>query len=242
MIGWIILIFAIWYIFNQRANICAFVARASIGNGDFELAMKIYDFAYKIGKMKFGNNLDYAYFALKTGDIDKADKLFNLLRMSPLKPVEKMQLKATHALVFWKRGDVETAIEMLEEAVNKMPNTTFYGSLGYMYIYNNQFTEALELNKKAYEYNSNDLIILENLALTYFKLGEMDQAKIYYEKLMGMNPVLPDCLYEYGQFLLKCGDTEKAKESFKKALDGNFSFLTMVTREEIQREIDNLTE
>lgn len=242
MIGWLILIFAIWYLFNQRANICAFVARASCGNGDFELAMKIYDFAYKIGKMNFLNSLNYAYFALKTGDIDKADRLFNLLRMSPLKPIEKMKLKETHALVYWKRGDVETAIEMLEEAVNKMPNTTSYGSLGYMYIYNNQFTEALELNTKAYEYNPNDLIILENLALTYFKLGEMDHAKTYYEKLMELEPALPDCLYEYGQFLLKCGDTEKALSAFKKALDGNFSFMTMVTRQEIQREIDNLTE
>ena len=242
MIGWIILIFAIWYVFNQRANICAFVARASCGNGDFDLAMKIYDFAYKFGKMKFFNHLNYAYLALKTGDIDKADKFFNLLRMSGLKPAEKIQLKATHALVFWKRGDVTTAIEMLEDAVSKMPNTTSYGSLGYMYIFNNQFTEALELNKTAYEFNSNDIIILENLALTYFKLGEMEQAKIYYEKLMEMNPTLPDCLYEYGQFLLKCGDKEKALEAFKKALLGNFSFMTMVTREELQREIDNLSE
>lgn len=240
MIGWLILIFAVYYIFTQRSNICAFVARASYGNGDFETAMKIYDYAYKIGKMKFQNSINYAYLALKTGDMDKADKIFNLLRMSPLKANEKMQLKATHALVFWKRGDVGTAIEMLEEVVAKMPTTSSYGSLGYMYIYNNQYSEALELNKIAYDYNPSDIIILENIALTYFKLGEMERAEEYYNKLMELDPHLPDCLYEYGQFLLKTGDVEKAKTYFKKALDGNFSFMTMVTIEEIEKQIQNL--
>ena len=240
MIGWIIGLVAVVYLFVRRADIVAGIARIQYGKGNTERAMKLYDFAYKFGKMKFNSALNYAYLTLKTGDIDKADKLFNMLRMTPLKPQEKIQLKASHALVYWKRGDIADAIEMLEEVIEKAPSTTTYGSLGYMYIYDGKYQKALEFNLKAYDYNSSDIIITENVALTYFKLGEMDKAKEYYDKLMPMNPPYPDCLYEYGQFLIKCGDTQEGIKYYKKALECNFSFLSIVKRTDIIREIEQL--
>jgi len=240
MFGTLILIVSIVFLFMQRANLVAVIARFIYAKGKTELAMKVYDFAYKIGKMNFGNSSLYAYLTLKTGNVDKADKLFNLIRMTGLKPHEKMSLKSSHALVFWKKGDVKTAIEMLEEVVEKAPSTNNYGSLGYMYIFDGQYQKALEFNLKAYDYNSSNVIIVENLALTYFKLGEMDNAKKYYDELMALDPQFPDCLYEYGQFLIKCGDIQEGINQYKKALNCNFSFMTMVKRTDIIREIEEL--
>ncbi len=240
MIGKLIMLAAIVYLIVKRSDIIAGAARIVYARGKTEKAMKMYDFAYKIGKMKFNPNLNYAYLTLKNGDIEKADKLFNMLRMTPLKPQEKMQLKASHALVFWKKGEVSEAIEMLEEVIEKVPTTATYGSLGYMYIYSGQYQKALDFNLKAYDYNSSDIIITENVALIYFKLGEMDKAKEYYDKLIAMNPPFPDCLYEYGQFLIKCGDTQRGIEYYKKALDCNFSFLSVIKRTDIIRELEQL--
>lgn len=242
MFLWFVLIVIVVTVVIQRANILAVIAQIVYANYKPSLGLKIYDIAYKIGKLNFKNSSMYAYINLKNGNIDLADKIYNLIRLTGMKPDQKLALKASHALVYWKRGETDTAIEMLEQVVDDAPSTTSYGSLGYIYICDGQLQKALELNKKAYEFNSDDVIIIENLALTYFKLGEMENARIYYEKLMEKEPMLADCLFEYGQFLAKCGDLQQALKYYKMALDCKFTFMTVVTRNDILNEIDKIEE
>lgn len=240
MIGKIILLLAVAFVIWKRGDLCAAAAKFIYARGKSENWKKAFAIAEKLGGMSFTNKVLYAYLLLKDGDIDEANKKFALLSMERLTKEQRLQLKSSYALVFWKRGEIDTAIEMLEEVVEITPTSTTYGSLGYMYAYNGNLTRALEFNQKAYEYNDTNAIITDNLAFTYYKIGEYAKAREYYEKLMEMNPTFPEAYYGYGRLLVEMGEKEKGLEMVRRALGASFSFLTMTDRQEINAYLDSL--
>lgn len=61
---------------------------------------------------------------------------------------------------------------------------------------------------------------------------------------MEKNPSFPEAYYHYSLLLLKKGEKEKAFETVKKALDYKITFLSGVTKAEIEekiREIEEMT-
>ena len=224
----------LFFIIKNISNIIAIVAQYKYVSGNAEGGLKLYKIASKFGKMNFGNRLRYAYLTLKEGYIDEADKLFNLISMEKLKPIERAKLKESHALVAWKRGELDDAIEKLEYVHNNFKSTTTYGSLGYMYIHSGNLEKALEYNLEGYEYNNENGIIVDNLAFTYLKLKDYENAEKYYNELFELNPTFPEGYYEYGKYLIETkGEKEKGVELVKKALDCRFSFLSMFTRRDV---------
>ena len=193
-----------------------------------------------MGGMSFNNKVLHAYLLLKEGELEKANKLFALLSMDRLTPQQKLQLKGSYALVFWKNGEVGTAIEMLEEVIEKAPSTSVYGSLGYMYAFNNNLSRALEFNQMAYDYNNTNAIIVDNLAFTHYKRGEFEEAKKYYQELIKMQPSFPEAYYGYGRLLVEMGDRNEGIKMLKQALESNFSFLSMINKEEIYSFLNTL--
>ncbi|MDR0405830.1 MAG: tetratricopeptide repeat protein [Clostridiales bacterium] len=226
----------------QRGNLLSAAARFVYARGKSEGWKTLFALAAKIGGMNFNNRMLHAYLLLKDGDADEANKKFALLSMERLTKEQRLRLKGSYALVYWKRGEVDTAIEMLEEVVDAAPSTTTYGSLGYMYAYNGNLSRALEFNEKAYEYNSTNAIIVDNLAFTYYKTGEYTKAKEYYEKLLELNPTFPEAYYGYGRLLVELGEREQGLAMVRRALSANFSFLTMTGRQEINAYLDSFSE
>jgi tetratricopeptide (TPR) repeat protein len=242
MVGTLILAASLIFVFWKRGDICSSIAKLIYSRGKSESWKKWFKVADKLGGMSFQNKVLYAYLLLKDGELDEANKKFALLSMERLTEAQRLTLKSSYALVFWKRGDVEAAIEMLEEVAEKAPATAVYGSLGYMYAYNGNLSKALEFNQKAYDYNDTDAIIVDNLAFTYYKRGEYEKAKEYYEKLMELNPTFPEAYYGYGRLLVEMGETQKGLEMVRKALSANYSFLSMVDRQEINDYLSSFEE
>lgn len=233
IIVWILLIIVLYLLFKSRSDMVAAIARIKYVKGDTPNAIRLYKFANKIGKMGFDNRLQHAYCTLREGDIDEANKLFNMMAMEKISPAQRGQLKQSHALVLWKRGDIDGAIEMLEEVHSQFISTTTYGSLGYMYIHRGKLEKALEYNLEAYEYNSDNGIIVDNLAYTYLKSGDYENAEKYYKILFDMNPTFPEGYIAYGKYLVEKGEKEEGLALVKKALDCSFSFLSMDSRRDI---------
>lgn len=233
IIAWITLLILIYFLLKNRSNILASFARYQYGMGKTESAFKLYKFADKFGKMSVDHRLQYAYYTLKEGEIDEADKLFNLIGMERLTPDKRAKLKESHALVMWKRGEIDEAIEMLEYVHNNYVSTTTYGSLGYMYAYSGNLDKALEYNLEAYEYNDTDAIIVDNLAYTYLRLKDYENAEKYYKKLFELDPKFPEGYFEFGKYLVQKGSKEEGIEYVKKALNCRFSFLSMHSRRDI---------
>ncbi len=65
--------------------------------------------------------------------------------------------------------------------------------------------EQILYYEKAYSLKPTDRLTLHGLAFNYEKLGNKNKANIYYQKLLENNPTDTD-FYNYGLFLISCGD------------------------------------
>lgn len=151
-----------------------------------------------------------------------------------------MVLKSNMALVQWKKGNLDEAINTLEEVIKKYETSNIYGSLGYMLIQKGDLDKALEFNLKASEYNSSNAIIMDNLGQTYYLRGNYDKATEIYENIMETNPTFPDAYYNYALVLKARKEYSKAIEIAKKALNYQLSFLSTITRQQIDSLISEL--
>ena len=132
---------------------------------------------------------------------------------------------------------------MLEYVHEHFVSTTTYGSLGYMYIHSGNLKKALEYNLEGYEYNPKNDIIVDNLAFTYLKLEDYENAEKYYQELFDMEPRFPEGYFEYGKYLIEVkGEREQGIELVKKALDCRFSFLSMSSRRDILDYLEKIGE
>lgn len=228
--------------FLSRAYLFALLGSRAYTSGHTSKALNFYKRAYSTRRCKPVVVISYAYLLLKAGKTEDAGKILNTLANSGLNLDDKMNAKSNLALVAWKKGNIDEALEILEEVYKTYKNTTVYGSLGYMLILKGDLERALAFNLEAYEYNNNNNVIQDNLGQTYFLRGEYDKAEEIYASLMSTNPGVPGINYNYGLLLASTGRHEKALEYMKKALSLDINPLSGVTEEEIRNKIQQLEE
>jgi len=228
LIAWVILMLCL------RSDVIAVFSRYQWKKGDTPKALKGMAIADKIGKMSAENLMYYGFIALRDGDVELARKKLTSASMSNPKPVLKKKIKSMLALVAWKEGDIELAIEMLEEIISEVKTTEIYQDLGLMYILNGDEEKALEFNLEAYEYNSDNMGIMDNLAESYALCGDTEKAAEIYEELLEKEPHFPEPYYGYGILLIEKGERERGIELIEESLDKRFTFLSVKSRAEVE--------
>lgn len=228
------------YAFMKRGDLLANIARITIAKGNTSKGYKWLEKGYKMGGMSFENKLTYAFMTFKNGNMDKANMLYNLLKMENKKPEQVVRIKASQALIYWKQKDYKTAIEMLEEVLEKGKNSVTYGSLGLIYFESGNLQRAMEVNQEAYEYNPDDMVILDNYASSLFKSGDLEKAEEIYLKLHEKNPHFPEAYLGYGKLLIAKDEHEKGIKMIEEALTKRFQFTSTVTYDEIEAYLENL--
>jgi len=210
------------------------------GKGNLQQAEKWFSLA--AGSKKAGTDVlvNYGFVLFKAGKLKEAEEVLLKAVKNSKNQDEKNLAKSNLALIVWKKGELDKAYEMLREVITEYRNTAVYGSLGYLAIEKGDLDEALKINLEAYDYNSDNAIILDNLAHLYHLRGEMDKAKEMFEKLMEKEPRFPEAYFDYGKYLEDAGDLEKAREMFSRALKCTFNFNNTITREQVQQELDRL--
>ncbi|MBQ2966747.1 MAG: tetratricopeptide repeat protein [Clostridia bacterium] len=241
----------IWRIYLQKA-------RNANAKGDTDLAI-----SYMYQMLKYRPNAKakilLGYFLLKKNRIEQAEEIFEKHIMTDkqvLKPAKKrkkdgkiklnkleMSAKTNYALLLWKKGDIQKAIELLEYVHAHMRTTDLYCNLGYLYILSGDMEKALKYNLKAYDFNPNHNGICDNLAYTYYKRGEYDDALELYEEIMEheKKPGFPECYYNYGVVLAHFGEKEKAAKQFEHALQLEFDGFCNITKEQVEDALKNLS-
>jgi len=238
MIFWItlaLLLYGVWYTYSHRGDLLAGKALRLFKEGKNAEAIRIFRKAEKTGKMAVTNQINFAYTLLKSGFLDEARTTYNFASLSKkAKKDEKIVIKSQLALVEWKSGNLKVATEMLEEVFKTYKNSLIYQSLGLMYLLGPSKEKALEFCLEAYDYNSDDNVIVDNLAEAYILNGETEKAEALYEELMERKPAFPDAYFGYGMLLLNKGEKERALSLFDTALHKPFSFLSPITKEKVQ--------
>ncbi len=228
------LIFAI--IYTKRADIYSLKAQMSF-NTDSKKSFELFEKAYKTGKLKPNVALFYAYLILRDGRLDEAKaKIDEILQnsKSKLTDTDKNNAKLNLAIIKWKSNSLKDAIKMGEEIYSSgFKTTALYGTLGYWYILDKNYQKALEFNKEAVDYNSTDLVILDNLAQNYYFLGDIEKSYQMYEEILQKNPTFVEPYYNFALVLIKKGENERVAELLQKALDMPEKFLSNVSHKEI---------
>lgn len=228
----IIIAFSIW----RRGTILVGMAANALVKGDKAKAERLYRLADKIGGMNFDATLNCGYFFIKNGFLTEARIIFNRTAMEgKLKKVQKQRLRSINSLVMWKDGQLDDAIEVLEDLLDEGYITSVvYETLGLFYIIKKDKEKALKLCLEAYEYNSDDDVILDNLAEAYALCGKTEKAMEVYEKVIEREPHFPEPYYGYGVLLMENGRHSEGVEYLGKALEKSFSFLSTLSRERVE--------
>lgn len=217
-------------------------AKIKYNKGDIDGAERIYERVSKKHTPSADNQLMYGYILLRKGKIERARKVLTIASMSKGKPLVKARIKAMLALVTWKEGDIDTAIEMLEEVIAEFKNTAIYQDLGLLYILKGDKEKALNFNKEAYEFNSDDHVIMDNLAEAYALCEENEKSREIYEQLIEKEPRFAEAYWGYGELLIKLGEKEKGLEFIRQSLNKRISYLSILQREDIEKLIKKYEE
>ena len=226
----------------------AFKARKALmahQKGRTEEARQAYEELYKNGYVSAAYMLPFTVLLLREGGEDNYLKVKDILKKAEkapdLDPSRRNQLLMNYAVAQYKLGELEKGIHLLEAAHKKGPSGLVYGSLGFLYIEAGDAEKALAFNQEGLEYDDEDPVVLDNLGQTYYRLlNDKETAKGYFDKAIEYKDNQIDTLYFLSRYDLEAGYREAAKKKLEKALEGRFSPLNYVTKELIQKELDQL--
>lgn len=239
----LVVLFLIW---NNRATIMARIAtQAYFIRGDKEKGAKLFEKAYKTGMMTSNSKIYYSSFCLREGRLEKAKHLLTEVINSRFSnDNDRISGKHNMAVVMWREGDLDGAIDLMREVHTKATSTGTYGTYGVLLLEKAKQTEDFEEIRsfmlEAYDYNGDDKTVADNLGEFYYYTQEYEKAVELYEKLLTKEHITPMPYYNYARVLKALGDSEKAKEMFEKALTCRFTSVITVTREMIEEELKNL--
>lgn len=227
----------------KRASVLSLIATVKFQKNK-QKAFALYEKAYKTGKMKPQTALYYSYLLLRDGRLDESNKKFDEILSKNKKNLTESDINnalLNKALVKWKSGDLKGALKDAQSLYdNGYKTTAIYGVLGYWYALDGQYEKALEINKEAYDYNSDDLIIADNLAQNYFLVGEIEKSHDMYVDILNKDPQFIEPYYNFALVLESLGEFDDAVSELENALSMKEKFLSTVTHDMVKKKIDEI--
>ena len=216
-------------------------AASKLSKGDTEGAMRLYKEAIDEGLQDVRYILTYVVLLIRAGRYQEARDLLVKIQRYPMADNLRCQLYVDYASCVYKMGELQKGIELLERQHAKQPSGLVYETLGYLYVEAGDYEKALAFNTEAYDYDDEDSITLDNLAQTYYRLGnDKAKAREFFQKAIELKPTQIDTLYFLAQYDIEEGNKDAAREKLEKALKGRFSPLNYATREMVQASLDSL--
>ena len=228
-------------IYLSRVMLFTIIGGRNYAQGKTEPALKWFKRAYENKKAGIKPAISYAYILLKNAELEKSEEILKKLLKDYPNDQAVPSVKSNLALVLWKKGELDAATGMLEEVIESYKTTSVYGSLGYLLLLSGNLEKALQFNLEAREFNSADKIILDNLGQNYYLLGMYDKSAEIYEPLVKKSPTFPEPYYNYGLLLEKQGEPEKALEMMKTALGSKFSYLSSITKDDVEAKVKEIS-
>lgn len=216
-------------------------AASKLSKGDTEGAMRLYKEAIDEGLQDVRFILTYTVLLIRAGRYQEARGLLVKIQKYPMAESSRCQLFVNYASCVYKMGELQKGIDLLERQHAKQPSGLIYETLGYLYVEAGDYEKALAFNTEAYDYDDEDSITLDNLAQTYYRLGnDKAKAREFFQKAIELKPTQIDTLYFLAQYDIEEGNKDAAREKLEKALKGRFSPLNYATREMVQASLDSL--
>ena len=227
----------IYILVSNRAFFLAKKANKFINEGDNEKALGIYKKAYETGNASAGITTTYAIMLLRSGDPETASSVLNAISAEPkYKDDERKKAKLFRTLAYYKMGQTEEAVLDAEELFEDYKNTLSYGLYCYLKLaLGEDPKKILPVCIEAYEYNSDDRDIADNLLYAYILNEEYDKAKELSDDMLLKYTSFTEAYYHSALLYHKTGDDKKAAELLKKISENcTRTYLTTVSEEDIK--------
>ncbi len=223
-------------------NLAGNKALAAHSRGNYREALKLYDEAYAKGMDKPKLLRGYCVLLIRTEEFDRALEVIKKLEKLPgLDRKELADLHVNYAIILWKKGRLDHAMEILENEFRNVKNGTMYSILGYLKIEQGNLEEALRLNQEAVEYDEEDAVFLDNLGQTYYRLaGDKETAKTYFDRAIAIKPKAIDTNYFLALYDIENGDYEQARDRLETARVGFFSPLNYAQPAMIDEKLEEI--
>ena len=206
-----------------------------------EAAEKDLSKAYEMGVEKPAYLVAYGTLLMQKGEYAKCKEVYEKAMESlGVNVMYYTAIKCSLITCDYKLGNAEKALNDAQEVFNEFKNSTTYVTYGYLLMAQEMTEKALEINKEAFEYDPDDVAICDNLGQTYYKLKDMQNAEIYFQKALEIKRGMIDSCYFLAQIRLEQGKTKEAFELLDDAIDSGFSALTTVTKEELTQKYDEV--
>ena len=238
IISFALLIFAIY---KLTPVFFKYSALRALSSGKNDKAVSGYKKAAEI----FGGNkqykVEYALVLMRLGEYKEAETVLTELILDRSLPQKnKINAKTYRAMARLKQGRKDEAIEEMDELFETSKTTITYGMMGYLKQLDGQ--AELDLCKEAYEYNSDDRDICDNLLVAYIRTGDYESADGIAKDLREKFPQFLEGFYHSALLELKKGNRKAAAEYLDKTADCITSKLTTISEEDIEKlrkEIEN---
>lgn len=223
-------------------NMAGRKAMAAHSKGNYEEALKLYEAAYGKGMDNPALLRGYSVLLIRTNHFDQALEVIKLMEKQPnLTQKDRADIHVNYALILWKKGHLDRAMEILEDEFRHIKSGSMYSIIGYLKIEQGDAEEALRFNKEALDYDDSDPVFLDNLGQTYYRLlGDKQTAKDYFDRAIAVKANAIDTNYFLAQYDIENGDIEKAKARLETARKGFFSPLNYATPEMIDEQLEKL--
>jgi len=171
---------------------------------------------------KFRKNYEEERYLEKVNSTFEKNRLIGYYNQIKNKLFNSVTLYETLGIKLRKVGLVNEAIKIFKIAVEKVgDDSDLYRELGFSYrlLGNEYFHDAEEYFNKALKINEQDPELLGMIGGLYKRKGELEQAKLFYEKAY---TIITDDIYSIINlaFLqLVFSETEKSRNNYKKIID-----------------------
>ena len=210
--------------------------------GQYDQALELYREAYRKGMDNPAMLKNMATLLVRNAYFDEALEILKKLdRLSGMPDKERADIHIQYAVILWKKGHLDHAVEILEKDFETVRYGNIYSVLGYLLIEQGDAEKALAFNQAALEYDEEDPIFLENLAQTYYRLlHDKSQARVYFDRALERKPGLIDTNYFLALYDLEEGNRDSARKHLHTALEGRSSVLNFADREKINALLETL--
>lgn len=214
-------------------------AGRAYAEGDIAKAVDYYKKAAKSGKAEY--KINYALMLMRGGDFKNAETVFNAVVLdNTVAAGDKLKAKLYRSILYEKTDRLSEALEDAEEAFERMKNTLSYGVLGY--LRQKKGGAELDFCLEAYDYNSDDRDICDNLVIAYIRSGDLEKAAEAAKELREKFPTFLEAFYRSAVIENMLGRKSEAQKYLESAISCKRNLLTTVSEEEInelRKELEN---
>lgn len=203
--------------------------------GDYKGAKNWYEKAINTKRAKSDIRIEYSYILMRTGDINRAERVLDELLRYKMKPETKARAIVQRCMCYYKKGMLDEAVaDGMELYDSGIRTTMLYGMLGFFKIVKAPMAqETFDFCMEAMDYADDDRDIMDNMFICYYNRGEYEKAKELSDKILSCQPKFIEAWYHGAQLDYKMGNYEEASEKLERIKDCNRSYMTTVSEEEI---------